>query len=138
MKKVFILTGSQAYAPSSASASANAGITPDILASGAIGLYGIVEKSNVAAAIGQSLLISESAGGSSATLFDSDEIASGTGDVEMFELVQGAVISPIRTGWIQRRGVSRITNQSFSAAVKEVSFIGYNGSTGSLTNYYTK
>jgi hypothetical protein len=132
MKKVFILTGSQAYAPSNASASANTGITPDILASGAIGLYGIAEKSAVAAAVGQSLLLSESAGASSASLFDTDEIAAGTGDVEMFELVQGAVTTPIRTGWIQRRGVSRITKQAFVAPVKEVSFVGYNGTSGSL------
>jgi hypothetical protein len=125
MKKVLILTSDQAYAPSQSSSSAVAGLTPDILAYGAIGLYGLVTvDSTTAANVNQYCLLYKTSGGTTG-ITQSD-----TGKVDFCEFVQGAATSPIRTGWIQPAGVSRIVKQAYTAPVKQVAFIGYDGNTG--------
>lgn len=139
MERLLVLTGDQNYGRSIASSSANTALSPELLNAGAIGIFGNIDRSAVGAAVNTYGLASESAGSSAAGLFDTDEIAAGTGEMELFEIIQGAAF-PVRTGWIQRRAVKKIIKQAYVAPAKKVSFIGFNGVNGStnmptITNY---
>lgn len=134
MKRVLIAGGlsTQVYAPvAGALTVANAATDPGLLALGALGIYGYVENgggSINAANNNVVALITESTNGVG-TVADSDFVAQGN---NLVTIAQGGTVAPTVIHNIQRRGVTRVNKQAYVAPVREVSFLGYNGSTGSL------
>jgi len=133
-KKILIGTGltTQVYAPvTGALTTADAATDPGLLATGAIGIYGMPEVTTGVAALNLESLITIS------------ENTTATGKVEysdfddssanrMIRISQGGEY-PVSTGVFDRYGVTKITKQAYVAPIKEVTFIGYNGTNGSLT-----
>lgn len=134
MKRVLIGGGlpTQEYAAvNGALTVANAATNAGLLAAGAIGVYGYVQNGggNINAAnVNVEALLTLSTNGVG-TVADSDFVTQGN---EIVTIAQGGGATPTTIHAIQRRGVSRVTKQAYVAAVRQVSFIGYNGATGSL------
>ena len=136
MRKILILGGAttQVYAPiTGALTTKDAALDPSLLAVGALGIYGLVEEdaSNVSGALGMQALITEATDSTTGKMQDSTFVAGS----EIVSIYQGGNPSgyPVGVQGIQRRGVSKIVKQIYVAPVKQVSFIGYNGTTGSLS-----
>ena len=131
MRKILILTGSQNYGASTSSATAYTAVTPDILNAGALGIYGLAgTDADTVGNNNKSVLLGDSSATGAAGLTKASVFVTGGGDLIRF--VQGAANYPVWIAGIQRRGVTSITKQAFSAPIKQVSFIGYNGTTGSM------
>lgn len=131
MKKILIGSGDQNYAPSIASATAETGLTPDILAAGAVAVYGLVNTDSLTSGNNnQSCLVIKAAGTGGAGKIETDRFLAGGG--ELIQLVQGAATFQPKIDYIQVKNIKRLWKQAYVAAVKEVSFIGYNGTSGSL------
>lgn len=128
-KKILIFTGNQAYAASKTSATTNTGTTTENLASGAVGIYGLVENDATTSANNNRFTLLTD-GASSAGLCDADDFVTGAGS--LFRIVQGNTDAPVQTGDIQRKGVTKIVKQVYVAPVQGVAVIGFNGTTGSL------
>lgn len=130
MKKILIFTGDQAYAPSKASATVNTGLDLEILASGAVGIYGLVQNDATTPANNNKFtLITNAASG--ANLVQATDFVTGGGD--LFRIVQGVANLPVTSSAdIQRKGVTRVVKQSYVAPVAGVWAIGFNGTDGSL------
>lgn len=134
MKRVLIGGGlaTQEYAAvTGALTVADAATNAGLLAAGAVGIYGYVQNgggSINAANVNVEALITQSTNGVG-TVADSDFTAQGN---ELVTIAQGGAAIPTLVQGIQRRGVTRVTKQVYVAPVREVSFLGFNGSTGSL------
>lgn len=130
MKKILILSGDQNYAASTSSATANTATNAGLLASGAIALYGMVETDAGGDSNDHKLtLITPTDTSTTGNISPANFLAGGGNEVS---IVQGYPTFPQQAGVIQAKGVFRIWKQAYTAPVKQVSYIGYNGSTGSL------
>lgn len=136
MKKVLILGGAttQVYASATGALTvANAATDPSLLASGSIGIYGLVDEDDTTAAnVGLTCLITESTDGT-LQIQDSDFASLGN---DLVTIAQGGASSagfPVTIPGIQRKNVYKIVKQVYSAPVKQVSYIGWNGTTGAMT-----
>lgn len=132
MDKLLILTTSQAYARSATSATKSTAITSDILNDGAIGIYGAVAND------------ATTAGNSNKTCLLAEAASAGAGVTSPFifragggnyaQIVQGAANQDIVSYMIDVRSVVSVNKQTYSAAINEVSFIGFNGVSGAFNN----
>jgi hypothetical protein len=129
MKKILIFTGNQTYAPSKTSSTTLTGTNTENLASGAVGIYGLVEIDATTAANNNRFTLLTN-GTSSAGLCHVDDFITGGGS--LFRIVQGYTETPVQTGDIQCKGITRIIKQAYTAPVQGVAVIGYNGTSGSL------
>jgi hypothetical protein len=98
------------YAASKASATADTATSPELLRDGAIGFY--LESTNA-------LIPAAGTGLSTAKKFF---IAQGT--------ATGCIVTPILD---KRSTFKQVFNEDYTAPVRQVSYVGYNGSSGSLT-----
>lgn len=136
MKKVLIAGGAsdQAYAPAiGALTAANGALTPDLLASGGLAVYGfvdVVSGSLNAGTLGKEILINNSATNNANTGDVDDFVAGGANDT--ITISQGGLVTPVNIFAINRKGVTRIVKQDYVEPVKELSFIGFNGVNGSI------
>jgi len=125
MNKVLILSGNQNYAASSV-VTVDTAVTADLLAIGAIAMYGFVDADATTSANNKSnVLVTYAATGAGVTLYS--DFVKGADSLRM---VQGAATYPVETGHIQLKGVTKVVYTAYSAAVKQVSFVGWNGKTG--------
>jgi hypothetical protein len=134
MNKLLIATGAttQEYASiTGALTGKDAATNAGLLASGSVGIYGIVElNATGTAALNLESLITEAA----ATDTAGKVLYSGFDDTaanRTIRIAQGGTF-PVSTGSFDRFGVTKITRQAYVAPVKEVSFVGFNGVSGSL------
>lgn len=134
MKKVLIAGGlsTQEYAPvAGALTVADGALTPDLLASGGLAVYGfvdVVSGSLNAGTLGKEILINNSATNNANTGDADDFVAGGANDT--ITISQGGIVTPVNVFAINRKGVSRIVKQAYVVSVKQVSFIGFNGVSG--------
>jgi hypothetical protein len=134
MKRVLIgggLTTQEYGVVTGALTTANAATDPGLLAVGAIGIYGYVENGGVninAANNNVSALITTATNGVG-VVADADFRGAGN---ELVTIAQGGPVSATVIPNIQRRGVSRVMKQVYVAPVREVTFLGFNGTNGSL------
>jgi len=123
----------QVYAPvTGALTTKDAALDPSLLAAGAFGIYGLVEEdaSSVSGALGMQALITEATDSTTGKM----RYATFAAGSNIVSLYQGGNPSgyPVGVQSINRKGVYKIVKQAYVAPVKQISFIGYNGSTGSL------
>lgn len=136
MKKVLIAGGAsnQEYAPvAGALTVANAATNVGLLAQGGLGIYGFADAvvgSLAAGTLGKDILLND-AGSNTADTGDVDDFVTG-GTNEIITIAQGGSVVPVQIYGINRKGVTRVTKQAYSAPVQQVSFIGFNGVSGSI------
>src|ERR1035437_6928644 len=112
MAKILILGTSGNYAASLASATVDTASSPELLALGTIGAYGLSTTTQKLALITQA----------APTTFASELVAFNQGNG-----------TPLASVNIQPKGVLSIKKQAYVAPVSQISFIGYNGASGSLS-----
>lgn len=112
------------YAASKTSATAESATNPDLLAEGAIGIYGIDNTAGNDNA-GKLVLITL-ATNAAGKVADSDY----KGD--MIYLAQGTREGSFLSNGIQVGGIKSIVGKVYAAAVLQVSYVGFNGTSGSL------
>lgn len=129
-KKVLILSGSQNYAASVSSTTASTATDLTILNTGAVAFYGLVDVDSGGDTNDNRYTLITPTDLSTNGKISAANFLSGGG--YLVTLLQGYPTYPIKSGDIQTKGVTKVLKQSYLAPVKQVSFIGYNGSTGSL------
>jgi hypothetical protein len=133
MNKLLILSGTtnQTYGRSAASTTKNTGLTTDILNAGCVGIYGLVgTDATTAANNGKNCLVGDVAG--TGVITGAAFLAGGGDFVQVVQGVNPLTGTPISTHIINPRRVTRITKQVYTSPINEVSFLGWNGTSGSL------
>lgn len=132
MKKILILSGSQNYAASTASSTASTATDPTLLALGAPAFYGLVEvDSGGDGNDNKDTLITPTDLAVPLKISAANFIAGG-GNLVRFMQGYPTNVNAGQGSLIQAKGVTRLWKQAYIAPIKEVSYIGYNGTGGSL------